>query len=551
MKIFSSFIDSKYSFGSIVRWLGNILRDNWLQTSVNAMTGILGVTVSLSTVWAVKHAIDVASGYVDGSVYLSVALMAFLILCDFAINITKVWIRNTLGIRARNRMQQKMLDHILNSHIEGKDKFHSGDVINRLDNDVRDVVNFLTETIPDALSVALLFLGAFTILFNMDHKLAFITVAIIPLFMILSRLYVNKMHHLTRNMRNSESRVQSLLQEAVQHRTLIKTLESNDTMMSRVSSTQNILKSDVMSRTKFSLVSNFIMNFGFASGYIIAFLWSALRMSSGTLTFGGMTAFLQLVNKIQTPARNLAKLAPEFVNVFTSAERLMELQDNPLEEKGQPVKIRSKAGIRFTDVTYSYPSSNKNVLENFSFDFKPGSSTAIVGETGIGKTTMIKLILALLTPEKGRIEIYNDEETHRITSRMRCNFVYVPQGNNLLSGTIRDNLRLAKVNATEEEINGVLSTACAEFVYNLPKGLDTYCGEHGSGLSEGQAQRIATARALLRNRSVLILDEITSALDPETEKRILDNILSDKKRTVIMITHKPEVAGRCDNILRL
>lgn len=542
---------TQYKLKDIIRWLINVLKDNWLQTSINVITGILSVVASLSTVWAVKHAIDVASGYNRGSIYMSVALIAIIILADFAINISKVWIHNTLGIRALNRMQQHMLDIILNSHIEGKDKYHSGDVINRLENDAKSVVNFLTETIPESLSVALLFTGAFLYLFQMDHTLAFITVAIIPVFMLLSKLYMHKMRRLTRNMRNSESRVQSILQETVQHRTLIKTLEGNDTMLSRICNTQNELKSNVINRTKFSLISNFIMNFGFATGYLIAFLWSALRMSAGTLSFGGMTAFLQLVNKIQIPARNLAKLAPEFVNVITSVERLMELEDNPLEEKGQPLKIKGCAGIRFENVSYSYPSDNKQVLKNVSFDFKPGSCTAVVGETGIGKTTMIKLILALLTPDSGKIEIYNENETIAVSNRTRCNFVYVPQGNNLLSGTIRENLRLGKVDATEEEMNEALTTASADFVHSLPDGLETRCGERGSGLSEGQSQRIATARALLRNRNVLILDEITSALDPETEKTVLDNLLNKKGHTIIMITHKPEVAKRCDNILRL
>ena len=545
------FFDSKYSFRTLFGWLMGVLKDNWIQSLANALTGIIGVGLSLSAVWAVKHAIDVASGYIEGSVYWSVALMAGIILCDFGLSITKIWIRNTLGIRARNRMQQKMLDHILSSHIEGKDKFHSGDVINRLENDVREVVNFLTETIPEALSTALLFIGAFTYLFNMDPALAFITIGIIPVFMLLSKLYMNKMHRLTRKMKNSESRVQSILQETVQHRTLIKTLEGNDTVLNRVSSTQNELRNDVINKTKFSVISNFIMNFGFASGYIVAFLWSALRMSAGTLTFGGMTAFLQLVNKIQGPARSLSSLIPQFVTVFTSAERLIELEDNPMEDGRMPIRMKGTTGIRFTNVSYSYPASEKKVLDNFSFDFTPGSSTAIVGETGIGKTTMIKLILSLLTPDSGKLEIYTDSETKDISSRMRCNFVYVPQGNNLLSGTIRDNLRLGKVDATDEEIKHVLTMACAEFVYKLPDGLDTICGERGTGLSEGQSQRIATARALLRNRRVLILDEVTSALDPETEKRVLDNLLNDRSRTVLMITHKPEVAERCDRVLRL
>lgn len=543
--------DSKYKISAIVRWLYGVLKENWVQTSINGMTGIASVVLSLSSVWAVKHTIDIASGYIEGSVYLAVGIMASIVLCEFAVSIIKIWISNTLGIRARNRMQQHMLDRILNSHIEGKDKYHSGDITNRLEVDVKDVVNFLTETIPQTLSVLLMFIGAFAYLFIMDPMLAFITVGIIPIFLILSKLYVKKMRKFSRDIRNSEGRIQSTLQEAVQHRTLIKTLESNDEMLSRISTQQTELRENVIHKTKFRLISNLILNLGFYAGYLVAFLWSALRLSAGTLSYGGMTAFLQLVYRIQTPARNLVGLAPQYINVLTSAERLMELEDNPLEEKGSPIRLKGGAGIRFTNVTYSYPDSDKTVINNFSFDFPPGSCTAIVGETGVGKTTMIRLILSLLTPDKGKIEIYNDKDSEIVSNRVRCNFVYVPQGNNLLSGTIMENLLLGKVNASEDDIKNALSTACADFVYDLPEGLNTRCGERGSGLSEGQSQRIATARALLRNRNVLILDEVTSALDPETEKQFLNNLFTKSGKTIIMITHKPEVAERCDRVLRL
>ena len=502
--------ESKYTMGQILRWLWRAWRGNQLQAVLNAMLGLFGVAVSLTQVWAVKHAIDVAAHtlgdtlpsfvafFADSSPAVldawrslpwAVAFMGFLILCNFAISISAIWVRNILGIRAQNRMQQRMLDRIL-----------------RL-----------------------------------------IIVAMLPVFIFVSKYYMRHMRSLTRQVRDSDSRVQSVLQETVQNRMLIKTLESDSVMVDKLENTQSELRHNVVKRTVFSVFSNLILNFGFALGYLVAFLWSATRLYHHTLTFGGMTAFLQLVGKIEGPARSLTRLVPAFVSVFTAAERLMELEEDPLEEQGEPIEVSAPCGVRMDHVSYAY--DNDPVLRDLSFDFAPGTCTAVLGETGAGKTTLVRLILALLSPQQGRMLLYNNKETLVITPRMRCNFVYVPQGNTLLSGTIRDNLRLGRFSATDDEMEEALHKACADFVMELPDGLDTLCSESGGGLSEGQAQRIAIARALLRNRAVMLFDEATSALDPETERQLLSNILSSRDHTVIFITHRPAVVDYCDQTL--
>ena len=543
---------SKYPASAILRWLWQSWRGNRLQAVLNAVLGLQGVAVSLMQVWAVQHAIDVASHVVSGSLYWAVGIMALLILLNFGLSIAGVWVKNILGIRAQNRMQQRMLDRILRSEWHGKESRHSGDVLNRLEFDVTNVVTFLTETLPGTLSVLALFVGAFVYLFLMDPALALITVAIIPLFVALSRFYVGKMRSLTRQVRDSDSKVQSVLQETVQNRMLIKTMEGDDTMVDRLENTQSELRHRVVRRTAFSVLSHLLLNFGFAVGYLTAFLWSAVRMSAGTLTFGGMTAFLQLVNKIQSPARSLTKLVPAFVSVFTAAERLMELEENPLEEQGTPIELDAPCGIRFSDVSFAYPdAATQPVISHLTFDFRPGSCTAILGETGAGKTTLVRLLLALLRPQDGRVEIYDRREAREMGPRMRCNLVYVPQGNTLLSGTIRDNLRLGKLDATDEEMLDALRLSCADFVADLPDGLDSLCAEDGGGLSEGQAQRISIARALLRNRSIMLFDEATSALDPDTERQLLDNLLHHSQKTIIFVTHRLAVVDYCDQVLKL
>ena len=540
----------KYNTKTLLKWLWQVWRGNRLQAILNAVIGLLQVAVSLGQVWAVKHAIDVAAGSIDGNIYWAVGIMGFLILADFALNISSVWIKNILGIKAQNRMQQRMLDRLLRSEWHGKEIHHSGDVLNRLEFDVNYVVNFLTETIPNTLSVVAMFLGAFFYLFSMDWRLSLIIVAMLPLFLGVSKIYIGQMRKLTRKVRDSDSKVQSVLQETLQHRMLIKTMESDDAMVGKLEDTQSELRQNVVRRTKFSVFSNLIINFGFALGYLIAFLWAALRMSAHTLTFGGMTAFLQLVNKIQTPARNLMKLVPAFVGVFTAAERLMELEENPLEEQGEPIILDAPCGLRLTNISYQYNATDGDVIHDLSFDFKPATCTAILGETGAGKTTLIRLLLALLKPRSGTIEIYNNT-VNVLTPLHRCNISYVPQGNTLMSGTIRDNLRIGKLDATDEEMREALHRSCADFVFELPEGLNTKCTEQGGGLSEGQAQRIAIARCLLRNRSILIFDEATSALDEETERKLLQNLLTEKRHTIIFITHRKAVIDYCDETLKI
>ena len=548
VKVYLNPKKSKYTAKEIFKWLWGIWKGNRLQAILNASLGLAGVVLSLTSVWAIRNAIDIASGDTPGSLYVGVGIMGIIVLCNFAIGISAVWVKNILGVRARNRMQQRLLDRILRSEWHSKEKRHSGDIINRLATDVGRVINFLTETLPGAVSTLALFIGAFAYLFSMDKWLSLIIVAMVPIAILFSKFYMRKMRQLSKDVRTCDSKIQSVLTETVQKRMLVKVMESDDAMVEKLELTQRELREKVVKRTFFSVIARFVLNLGFSLGYLVAFLWSAIRLSNHTLTFGGMTAFLQLVNRVQGPAKNLTKLLPGFVQVFTSAERLMELEDTPLEEQGKPVYVKAPCGVKLNNLSFAYEDGD-NVVENLSFDFKPGSCTAILGETGAGKTTLVRLILALMTPHEGTLEIYNEHEARRISPRMRCNFVYVPQGNTLLSGTIRDNLRLGKLDATNEEMEEALRVSCSEFVFDLPERLDTVCSESGGGLSEGQAQRIAIARSLLRDRSIMLFDEATSALDPETEKKLLRNILAKHDKTIIFITHRPAVVEYCDQTL--
>lgn len=557
--------DNHFTAKEIFRWLWRVLQGNRLQAVLNATIGLFGAALGLASVWAMQRAIDIASGMLAGSLYIAVGVMAALILGEFAVGISRVWVRNILGVKAQNRMQQRVLARLLRSEWRGREAMHSGDIINRLEQDVKTVVTFLTETLPSTVSTVAMFVGAFFYLFQMDTWLAITTVAILPVFILVSRVYIAYMRRYNRKVRDTDSLIQSLLTETMQHRMLVKTMEADEQMLDRLDNTQQTLRQWVRKRTAFSVASNFFLNLGFSIGFLVAFLWGALRLYAGTLTFGGMTAFLQLVNRIQGPARDLAKLVPSFVSVFTAAERLMELEDIPEEPQGESCMVPAPCGIRFEHVTFNYGAPGQQpALRDFSVEFKPGTCTAVMGETGTGKTTLIRLLLALVKPQEGEISIYSSETSNTcptsstsqtsfssLSPLHRCNFVYVPQGNTLLSGTLRENLQLGNPQASDEQMMDALQMACAGFVEELPDGLDTRFSEQGGGLSEGQAQRIAIARALLRPGSIMLLDEATSALDAETEKKVLENILSDHRRTVIFVTHRPAVIDYCDQVITI
>lgn len=449
-------------------------------------------------------------------------------------------------------MQLRLFRYLMMSEWSGLESRHSGDVLNRMERDVRDVTSAITETLPSLLGVMVRLGGAFLFLYSMDARLACLMVCVAPIFILLSRIYIRKMRAITRDIRSTDSSVQSILQESVQHRVVLKTLEQSGTMVDRLDDTQQTLRSQIRHRTLFSSTAGTLLNIGFGAGYLITFLWGAHRLQEGTITYGMMLAFIQLVGQIQGPFRDLTQYIPVLISSLTATERLVELQQVPLEQEGDPIHFEHSVGIRLTDVSYVYPGGQRSILNHFSHDFQPGTTTAILGETGSGKTTLLRLVLALLRPSEGSVVLYDQEGFETEASPLtRCNIVYVPQGNTLFSGTVRDNLRLGRPEATEDEMLQALHTACADFVMERPEGLDTLCGELGAGLSEGQAQRIAIARALLRKGHILLLDEATSALDPATEQQLLQNLgqRTTAAQTILCITHRPAVAEFCTHTL--
>lgn len=538
-----------------IRWLWQSSRGLRAQGVLNALTSLLAVGLDFAFIGATKLIIDIATGrrpglYLRWAAALLVAVMACRILVAFASR----WIAALLGVKSQNLMQLRLFRHVMQCEWHGLEERHSGDVLNRLEQDVRDVTNVITETIPSVFGTLARFCGAFLFLFTMDKGLACLLVFIAPAFIALSKIYIRRMRRITRQIRATDSRIQSTLQESVQHRVLLKTLEQSERMVAQLAELQQQLRGFVRERTLFSSTSSTLLTTGFGLGYLVTFLWGAARLQEGSITYGTMLAFIQLVGQIQGPFREMTHYIPLIINSLTASERLMELQQAPLEPAGEPIHFPQGTGLRLKDVSFAYDDAATPVLNHFSFDFPPGSITAVLGETGTGKTTLIRLILALLRPQEGHIQFYDSAgNTSTASPQTRCNLIYVPQGNSLFSGTVRENLLLGNPLATEEQMKQALWTACAEFVTERPEGLDTPCGELGAGLSEGQAQRIAIARALLRSGSILLLDEATSALDPQTEQQLLFRLKAYTAggRTVICVTHRPAVLAYCTQELRM
>ncbi|MCD8317393.1 MAG: ABC transporter ATP-binding protein/permease [Paraprevotella sp.] len=541
-----------YSAFRVGKWLWNILRRHRLQVGLNTGLGCLSVGLDFLFIVATKWAIDLATHKASGSLFLAAVSLTGILLCQIGINFASRWIKAILGIKAQNHMQQFYFDRLLHSRWQERNSRHSGDILNRLERDVTDVVNAVTETAPSLIAIFIRMTGAFLFLYSMDARLAGITVVIIPVFMLLSKLYMKRMRRLTREIRNTDSRIQSILQETIEHQMVIQTLGQQPAMIRRLAGTHNHLREQIRKRTKFSSVSSSLLNAGFMGCYLIAFLWGAGRLYEGTITYGMMIAFIQLVGQIQGPFRDMSRFMPSFVNAFTAGERLMQLEEIPLEREQNKPELSKVPGVRFENVTYAYTSGGKPILRQFTYDFPPGSRTAIVGETGAGKTTMIRLMLDLIRPVEGKITLYDPDRQTECNASTRSFFTYVPQGNTLFSGTIRDNLRLGNPDAGDDDLRRCLTDACAEFVLDLPQGLDTPCGERGVGLSEGQAQRIAIARALLRPGGILLLDEVTSSLDSRTEKRLWQNLTArNQGKTLIFVTHRTQIITSETRILHL
>ena len=546
----------KFTNRQIIFLVWQQLKINKWQALNNTVVGMFIVGLEFLFVWLTKQTIDIATGTSHlFTLKTSVILLGVTMLTQLLLTAYRSWVNAMLSVKATNRLQLDIFHHTLLTPWASIRKFHSADIVNRIEKDVNVIVSLVTDTLPSLIITCTQFCGAFTFLYLMDKKLALFVVIIIPFFILIGKLYIRRMRRLSRKIRETDSRLQSQYQEGVRNTIVIKTIRSaTKAILQGILQTQSRIVGLVHQRALYSVTSNFVMNIGFASAYMFTFVWGTYHLSIGLISYGALIAFVQLVNQIQRPARGLVRFIPDIISALTSGERILQVSQLQTEQTPQEESARTAdgaLGVRVSNVTFGY-TYDRDILEGITLDFPPGSRTAIVAPTGRGKTTLIRLMLSLLTPRKGQIEIYGNGHSLPTSTATRHLFAYVPQGNTLFSGSIRSNLKIANPDADDAQLIESLRLAGADFVLSLPEGLSSECGEHGVSLSEGQSQRLSIARCLLTGAPILLLDEATSALDETTESEVMHRILTAMPHaTIICITHRKGVVRFCDKLVEL
>lgn len=541
-----------------IKWYIQAARPYWKQMTVMMLCNLLIAGCAVGYVFVSKKLVDVAvelfrGGPSDQGLPVWAVAMVAVVLLRISLNALRSYVQTTTEVRFKNDLRRRLFDSLMHIRNESVARLHSGDLLNRLLEDVRVVSSAFAVSVPSLVGTAFQLIAALAYFVILDWRLAALIVIIVPGGIFIGKYITRRIRNLTSDIRKSDASVQAHLQESVQHLSLLQSLEYTDVSSSELEGLQSSLYGNELKRVKFSVTSRLFIGLAMQAGQVVTFLWGAFGISTGAITYGMMTAFLQLVGQVQRPVVELSSKLPSLIHSSASIDRLLEIENLPHEDVQNPILLEGVAGVRLTEVSFAYPDSEKDVLEQFSFDFTPGSRTAIVGPTGAGKSTLIRILLSFLTPQKGKVELYAaGGNSVAAGPSTRCNLVYVPQGNSLLSGTIRENLLMGNPGASDAQLESALRTAAADFVFSLPAGLETQCFESGGGLSEGQAQRIAIARALLRPGTVLLLDEFSSALDAETETLLLERLTSSlPDHTMIFITHREKIIDYCTSVLRL
>lgn len=444
-------------------------------------------------------------------------------------------------------IRKQVYDKIIHSHWMDVKKYHTGDLMTRLTSDSGNIADGMVFVLPTMVRLFLELLLTFLTLFFYEPRLALFAAMLAPVAALTSLWLGRRLKRLQIKVQETESAYRSYLQESLSNLLIVKSFANEDFASERLTELRNERLYWIKKKNRLSVLSSTVMSLTFQIGYVAAFAFGALQLSKTLITYGTMSVFLTLVNRIQAPIIGLAQNIPKIVSVIASTGRIMELQSIPLEEKHKARLIPQEISLRLKNVSFGY--SEDEVLHNITLDISPGEFVAVIGESGIGKTTLVRLIMSFMKEKSGEISFFHQNgEVETSNAGVRNYISYVPQGNTLFSGKIRENIRMGRLEATDEEIEyALILSAAKEFVSELPDGLDTIIGEHGHGLSEGQAQRIAIARALVRKAPLLILDEATSSLDSDTELHVLEGIKQLSPRpTCLIITHRRSILPYCD-----
>ena len=538
------------------RWIFSFSRKYKWVVVFYTVLGIVGATLSLGASWLSKILINIIVGNQTENLWILIAAAVFSTVFSLVVGSVLSRLGLKISIFVNNDIQSAIFSRIIDADWKELNKYPSGDLLNRFGSDTGTVAGNAIGWIPNMVISVYSFAATFWLLFKTDPNMAWIALGSAPFLLVMSRFIMRKMREYKKRVLEMNSQMMSFEVDTFCNFDMIKSFGVAGTIEKKLKWWQNKYKQYNLDYNKFEIKANIGVSLLQTLVSVGAFGYCLWRLWTGQIQYGDMTFFLQQRSALTSRFNALAGAVPGMVSSAISAHRIRELVDLPKEKHDpqSPETLGSHAAdgltVQMRDVTFAYD-ENKSVYEHGSFVARPGELVAVLGPSGEGKTTMLRLLLGLIHPSDGSVTVSDaDGNEVSMNADLRCMFSYVPQGNSIMAGTVADNMRLVDENATDEQIIEALKIACAwEFVGQHPDGIYARVGERGQGLSEGQAQRIAIARAVLRDAPILLLDEATSALDTDTEKRVLENIISrSPNKTCIVSTHRKSVLRHCKRV---
>lgn len=544
-------------------WLFGLSRCYKKEIFAVTVLSVIGTVFSLTTSLCLKYVIDIVTGSLNQSILLVVLAAVAMLLGSILLSAITSRITTKVNVKIQNELQLQVYSTIFNAQWESLREYRKGDLINRINSDASLIASGAVSWWPTVITFAAKFIYTFVLIVMNDPIMAAIALMSAPISALLSRFMIRKMHNHSLKVKELSADIMSYQEDSFQNLQYIKSFGISDVINKRLIKKQQEYKEESLNYNKVTVLMNIIMGLVGITVTFVSYAWGIYRLWEGFITYGTMVMFLQLTLTLSNSFNSILSVIPTTINLGTSAARIISLENLP-EEKSTPTaeekkfinsNFKSGVSINCSSLSFSYSDKpSERVLKNAGFSAGIGETIAIIGGSGIGKTTFFRLLLGLLEPTEGEITFKgNNNETIKAGPSTRELIAYVPQGNTIISGTVAENLRLIKKDATDEEIITALKLSCAyDFVSKLPQGINSQIGESGNGFSEGQIQRIAIARALIKDAPVLLFDEVTSALDEETEGRLLHNIQTHfKNKTIIFVTHKLNALDISDKVYKI